>query len=422
MALEQVIKCPRTLNKFRDGSLGGLMDGFCDALLEDGFTASTVRRHLSNISHLNAYLGARKNVDEQALSAQEISKFLKDYPAKALNRRGALDKHVACVKSSVNRLIDYLRGSDRFETFAQTPAYLSLLEEYLKWLKECQYAAPETIELRAHSVVQFLKWLGPHATSSACSQLTPEVVEDFFLGYAENKGRAARRQMQSGLRTFFRFCLFKGYIQQPLDLAVPKLRTYKLSTVARGLSEEQSLKLLGCINRLSPTGRRDYAICQLLYSYGVRGGQVRALCLDDIDWDGNQILFRALKHGKDVLLPLTRKVGISLIDYLQNTRPCCSAPHVFLTLRAPYHALNSSSVLSNIIERYIRAAGIEIASKGAHTFRHGFATRMLAQEHSLKAIADVLGHRHLASTFIYTKVDFEHLKQVALPWPGEVLS
>jgi site-specific recombinase XerC len=44
---------------------------------------------------------------------------------------------------------------------------------------------------------------------------------------------------------------------------------------------------------------------------------------------------------------------------------------------------------------------------------------MLAQGHSLKAIADVLGHRHLGSTFIYTKVDFEHLKQVALPWPGE---
>ena len=57
MALEQVIKCPRTLNKFRDGSLGGLMDGFCDALLEDGFAVSTVRRHLSNISHLGKSQG-----------------------------------------------------------------------------------------------------------------------------------------------------------------------------------------------------------------------------------------------------------------------------------------------------------------------------------------------------------------------------
>ncbi len=110
-------------------------------------------------------------------------------------------------------------------------------------------------------------------------------------------------------------------IQQPLDQAVPTLRCYKLSTVVRGLSDEQALKLLQCIDRHSPAGRRDYAICQLLYTYGVRGGQVRALRFEDIDWAGNQILFRALKHGKDTLLPLTREVGESLLDYLQRVQP-----------------------------------------------------------------------------------------------------
>jgi len=49
-----------------------------------------------------------------------------------------------------------------------------------------------------------------------------------------------------------------------------------------------------------------------------------------------------------------------------------------------------------------------------------FATRMVQQGHSLKAIADVLGHRHLGTTFIYTKVDFNSLKQVPLEWPEEV--
>jgi site-specific recombinase XerC len=62
--------------------------------------------------------------------------------------------------------------------------------------------------------------------------------------------------------------------------------------VVRGLSEEQALKLLQCIDRHSPAGRRDYAICQLLYTYGVRGGQVRALQFEDIDWTGNQVLCR----------------------------------------------------------------------------------------------------------------------------------
>ena len=420
MALEQVFKCSLSINKLRGGPLGELMDGFCDDLLEDGFSRSTVRKHLSNVAHLNAYIGARKNIDGSVLCAKTVSEFFRGYSVRARNR-GPLNKHVAGIKASVNRLVNYLRLLNRFEPRVKSAVYQPLLEAYLKWLEQHQHAAPGTIEGRAQSISQFLRWLGPHATPQGCSELTPETVERFFLDYAKSKGRSAQRSMQAALRTFFRFCLQRGYIQQSLDRAVPTLRCYKLSTVVRGLSEEQALKLLQCIDRHSPAGRRDYAICQLLYTYGVRGGQVRALQFEDIDWTGNQVLFRALKHGKDTLLPLTREVGESLLDYLQNARPDCQDPHLFVTLRAPYHGIKSSSVLSNRIDHCIRAAGIEIASKGAHVFRHGFATRMLAQGHSLKAIADVLGHRHLESTFIYTKVDFEHLKQVALPWPGETL-
>jgi integrase len=226
--------------------------------------------------------------------------------------------------------------------------------------------------------------------------------------------------MQAALRTFLRFCFHHGYVKQPLDRAVPTLRIYKLATVPRGLTDEQALKVLRRIDRNSHVGRRDYAIIKLLYTYGVRGGQLRSLGLEDIDWAHNQILFRASKHGKDSLLPLTVPVGESLLEYLNNARPRSSDPHVFLTSRAPYHALLHSNALSAIVERYLRKADIEVSSKGAHAFRHGFATRMLQQGHSLKAIADVLGHRYLGTTFIYTKVDFNSLKQVALRWPKEV--
>lgn len=420
MALEQVYKCPRTLSKLRSGPLAPFLDGFCGALLEDGFTQSTIRKHLANINHLNEYLGAQKNADGQALCTGTVRKFLKDYPARARNR-GALDKHVASVKTAVNRLIDYLCTIGELDRQTETTVFSPLLEDYLKWLEQHQHAAPGTIELRAHSIGQFLHWLGPQATPQGCSALTPEMVEHFFLTDAKHKGPAAQRSMQAALRTFLRFCLQQGYIQLPLDRAVPKLHRYQLSTVARGLSEEQASKLIQCIDRHSSAGCRNYAICQLLFTYGVRGGQIRALRLEDIDWAADQILFRALKLGKDSLLPLTHEVGASLLDYLQNGRPASKDPHLFLTLRAPYHAIKGNSVLTNMVAHYIQAADIDIASKGTHVFRHGFATRMLAQGQSLKAIADVLGHRHLGSTLIYTKVDFKHLNQVALPWPGEVM-
>ncbi len=87
---------------------------------------------------------------------------------------------------------------------------------------------------------------------------------------------------------------------------VPTLRTYKLDEVPRSISEKDAQRLLCSIDRNSNTGKRDYAIIQLLYTYGIRGGQIRALSLKDIDWRQNKIYFAALKHGKDIIQPLTK--------------------------------------------------------------------------------------------------------------------
>jgi site-specific recombinase XerD len=349
----------------------------------------------------------------------EVKDFLKTYPSWCRNR-GPLEKHLYRVRHSINRFTDYLRDKGLFSPLEQAPIYQPLLDAYLEWMRHYQYTTDGTCEVRAHSITQFFRWLGPLATVKGLEKLNPEMIEAFFLSYAQTMGRPARRSMQSALRTFLRFCFHKGYISQSLDQAVPTLRIYKLSHVPRGLSEEQIQKILLTVDRSTVAGKRDYAILQLLYTYGVRGGQIRALRLKDVHWAENRILFRALKNGKDSLLPLTTEVGQSLLEYLQKARPRLSVPQIFITCRAPYHCLPNSNSLSSIVYRRMRAAGIDVPSKGAHAFRHGFATRMINKGHSLKSIADMLGHRHLATTFIYTKVDYNALKQVALEWPEEV--
>ena len=419
MALERVFECPRTLRRLRSDPIGKLLEGFCNWLLEHGFSRWTIRKHLFNVSHLNEHLGGPRSRVHQGVSLREVEGFFKTYPLRCVNRK-PLEKHLRRVRYSVNRFTDYLRQRGLFDSLVKSPIYQPLLDAYLQWMRHYQHASEGTLEVRRHSMTQFLQWLGTEATPEGLFRLTAERIEKFFLSYAQSMGRSARHSMQSALRSFLRFCLHQGYIERPLDLAVPTLRTYKLATVPRGLSDTQAQQVLRCIHRNSHAGRRDYAMVQLLYTYGVRGGQVRALRLEDIDWAKNEILFKASKHGKDSRLPLTAQVGERLLDYLQHCRPCSSYPHVFLTCRAPYHPFAHSSSVSAIVERHIRAAGIEISSKGAHAFRHCFATRMLHQGHSLKAIADLLGHRHLGTTFLYTKVDFNALTQVALEWPQEV--
>jgi site-specific recombinase XerD len=299
--------------------------------------------------------------------------------------------------------------------------YQPLLDGYLAWMRDYQHVAELTLVKRRHNVKRFLESLGTVATPEGLSQLTAEGIESFFLDDASEMGYSARRSMQAALRTFLRFCFHEGYVPQGLDHAVPTLRTYKLARVPHGLSEVQAQVVVESVDRDTDVGRRDYAMLTMLHTYGVRRGQVRALQLNDIRWSQDQILFRATKGGKDSLLPLTPKVGETLLDYLQNARPRSAFPEVFLTCLAPYRPM-AANTLSAIVSKYIHRAGIKAASKGCHNFRHALATRMVADGHPFKAVADVLGHRNLSTTFIYTKVDFHALSQVALEWPQEVAS
>lgn len=160
--------------------------------------------------------------------------------------------------------------------------------------------------------------------------MSPEQVLAFFTNHTQDRGLSVRRCIQGTLRVFLSFCLKQGYLKRDLAQALPKIRTYKLSGVPRGVSEEDAHKSLACIDRTTPIGQRDFAIIQLLHTYGVRGGQLRALRLDDIQWREDRIRFRAHKGGKEVIEPLTDEVGESLLEYLRHGRPQAPYPEVFL--------------------------------------------------------------------------------------------
>jgi len=421
MGLERVYESSITLRDLRREPLGILMDGFCDWLLGCGFAWQTTRKHLGRILHLNKWLCECGWRWPGELSREEIEGFLRVYPMRCANR-SQLEPHLKRMGWSISRFIEFLVQRNLFNSQAAAPVYQPLLDGYIEWMRDHQHAREGTLRLRYRSITRFLESLGSRGTRDGLGHLCAEYIESFFLDYSQEKGPAERRSMQTGLRTFLRFCQYEGLISHRLDHAVPTLRTYRLSRVPRGLTEPQAHTLLESVARNSDVGRRDYAMLRLLYTYGVRGGQVRNLQFADIHWSKDEILFKAMKDGKASLMPLTAAVGEALLDYLQNGRPESASPEIFLTCRAPYRRMKNSSTLSHIVATRIRAAGLDVPCKGSHAFRHAFATRMVAEGHPLKAVADILGHRHLSTTFIYTKVDFNALSQVALEWPEEVAS
>jgi site-specific recombinase XerD len=95
---------------------------------------------------------------------------------------------------------------------------------------------------------------------------------------------------------------------------------------------------------------------------------------------------------------------------------------VFVRHFAPIGAPLTSAVVTRAVQRAFHRSGLEVASRGAHTLRHTAATAMVRAGVSLKAVADVLRHRSLDTTALYTKVDLPRLRDVARPWPEGVVS
>lgn len=415
MVLEDLFRRPSALNRFRLPPLGPEMDGFCSWLHPQGFSRDVLRRRVWQVSHFNQCL-RRWGVNAcQDVQSSHAERFIEKHLPRCRCREGRRCSR-AGAQSTVRSLIEYLcqRG-----LLARCPPpaepYDEVLQPYLDYLKGERHLAPTTLQSHRAHVTAWLEDIGL-PIGPRLSQLSPQQVLSFFTKHAQDKSPGQRRCLQGVMRSFLRFCLHQGYLERDLSQAIPPLHTYRLSEVPRAISEGDAQKTLACIDRTTPVGRRDFAIILMLYTYGIRGGQLRALRLQDIQWHQNRFRVPAAKGGKEIVLPLTEAVGESLLEYLGHTRPQVPYPEVFLTAQAPLRPLQAPA-LSSMVAQRLHEAGVHPPRAGSHGFRHGFATRMLQSGQSLKTIADLLGHRSINTTFIYTKVDLAALHQLPLEWP-----
>ena len=112
-------------------------------------------------------------------------------------------------------------------------------------------------------------------------------------------------------------------------------------------------------------------------------------------------------------------MGAAIVAYLRQGRPRrATSRRVFLRAKAPIRGFLSQSAVGSVVRHALLRAGIEAPTTGAHQFRHALATQMLRQGASLAEIGGLLGHRSPETTKIYTKVDLDALRTLALPWPG----
>jgi integrase/recombinase XerD len=295
-----------------------------------------------------------------------------------------------------------------------------LLIEYTNFLRDQQCSSEATILIRGKFVEPFLNNLGKIAQPSKLFKLSTKTIHDYIIATAQPLHRSSKKHLTSSIRSFLRFAYIKSYLKRDLVEAVPVIAVWKLESLPKSISWEDTQKLLTMPDKSTPTGRRDFAVLSLVISYGVRIGQVTELKLQDIYWQQGVICFAASKHGNALRFPLHKEIAEALLSYIKKDRMQTEFQEVFLTITEPKRPLSKHNHYYANLTKYYLKAGISSPSKGSRVLRHAFATRLVNQNTSIKTISDLLGHRYIETTFIYTKVDMGRLRELARDWPEVV--
>ncbi len=161
-------------------------------------------------------------------------------------------------------------------------------------------------------------------------------------------------------------------------------------------------QILNSIDTTTSTGKRNYAIVNLLAYLGMRRDDIRTLKFKNIDWENNLLKFHQNKTSKLTILPIPNIVKLSLIDYIKNARPNIKSEYIFIKEDGNLYYIEYLSVL---VSRIIKASGVEIKNRkiSCHIFRHSRAMHLLDAGIDLETIKKLLGYNSLKSTEIYAK-------------------
>jgi integrase/recombinase XerC len=271
-------------------------------------------------------------------------------------------------------------------------------------------ASGHTVKAYSSDLAQFIEFLSPPDLAPP----EPRAIDHLLLRewmaslYQHGLNAVSIQRKLAAVRSLFKFMLREGAI----DVNIARLaRTPKApKKLPEVMTAEQTGQLLDGVaaNQLDrPHPARDRAIFELLYGCGVRVSELAGLDLDDLDRSENWIRVRG-KGRKERQVPLPGKAAEALDRYLNERAIVREERAVFLNHRG---SRLTSRGIHGIVKLYATALSGD-PSIHPHSFRHAYATHLLADGADLRAIQELLGHARLSTTQKYTQVALTDLMAV----------
>lgn len=290
-----------------------------------------------------------------------------------------------------------------------------LLETYTDHLRAVGMSA-NTVRGSVYNVRSFLRWLSVHHQIHTADRLRRSMCDDWqkhLSAWRTTKGRPLKprsinKQVEC-VRGFLKHLVRQGYVQAALVESLQYVKEPKTLPTSV-LTHAQVKKLLGVIDTGSPEGYRDRTMLEVLYSTGIRVGELMGLNVEDVDYH-NRTMIVTGKGDKQRVVPVGKTALRYLESYTKAVRSFllrdCGEKALFLDHNG--HRLKHY-IVARRLARYADRARLDVHVT-PHTFRRSCTTELIRSGANLYHVKELLGHESLDTVRHYAKLTIADLKE-----------
>jgi integrase/recombinase XerC len=289
-----------------------------------------------------------------------------------------------------------------------------LLAEYLRHLALEKNASEHTVKSYREDLTQALDFFRERlkVQTVAPEQLTTRLFRAYLAWLHEQQyARSTIARRVASLRSWCRFLCRQGVLASNPAVGLRGPRQDR--KLPHFLTRADMLRLLDAPPGDMPLGLRDRAILESLYSAGLRVSELTGLDLGDVDLDSGLATVRG--KGRRERLALFGPQAVEALQAWLAARTALLQQRGPAALRTEALFLNKSGSrlttrsVGRLLEKYLKIAGLDPRTS-PHTLRHSFATHMLDAGADIRSVQELLGHRNLTTTQIYTHVTTQRLR------------
>jgi len=292
----------------------------------------------------------------------------------------------------------------------------SYISAFITYIKTEKGYSEHTLRNYESDLRQFSRFVAAKRATSECDQgidLADYALVRSYLGELFNRCRRTTiARKLSALKSFFKYLELRGFTERnpAAEIFTPKQEHY----IPTYLPIDDMFALLEKPDNEKALGMRDRAILELLYSSGLRVGELVGLGVENLDLNSRLVRVSG-KGGKERLIPIGRKAITAIRQYLEHTDETRKKAGyrkdtgpLFLNYRG---SRLSARNVHRMVKKYSRECGITMEIS-PHSIRHTFATHLLDGGADLRSIQELLGHANLSSTQKYTHVSIDKLMEI----------